>query len=97
MRIFIVGTDLPGRTFCAPGGAPLDNVHVGVQIRTEPEHLVRGDATDARWEVEIDTAIATVVRVHGRWMVAARLVCRQRHDRGTKCSTLRWNSEMAAS
>ena len=43
------------------------------------------------------SAIATVVRVHGRWMVAARLVCRQRHDRGTKCSTLRWNSEMAAS
>ena len=48
MRIFIVGTDLPSRTFCAPDGASLDYVHVGVQIRTEPEHLVRGDATDAR-------------------------------------------------
>lgn len=51
------GTDLPGRTFCAPDGAPLDNIHVGVQTRTEPEHLVRGDATDARWELEIDTVI----------------------------------------
>jgi hypothetical protein len=57
MNLIVVGTDLPGRTFCDPDGRPLDNVHVGVQIRTEPEHLVRGDATDARWELEIDTAI----------------------------------------
>jgi Family of unknown function (DUF5990) len=57
MKIIVVGIDLPGRTFCDPDGTPLDNVHVGVQIRTEPAHLVRGDATDARWELEIDTAI----------------------------------------
>ena len=56
-RLSLIGTDLPGRTFCDPDGALLDNVHVGVQIRTEPEHLVRGDATDARWELEIDTTI----------------------------------------
>jgi hypothetical protein len=57
MKLVLVGTDLPGRTFCDPDGTPLNNVHVGVQIRTEPEHLVRGDAPDARWELEIDTAI----------------------------------------
>jgi len=53
MQLVVVGTDLPGATFCDPRGAPLANVHVGVQIRTEPAHLVRGDATDARWELEI--------------------------------------------
>lgn len=57
MRLVVIGTDLPGRTFCAPDGTPLDNVHVGVQIRTEPNHLVRGDAGDARWELEIDTVV----------------------------------------
>jgi hypothetical protein len=57
MRLVLVGTDLPGLTFCNPDGTPLDNVHVGVQIRTKPEHLVRGDATDARWELDIDTTI----------------------------------------
>ncbi len=57
MKLIVVGTDLPGRTICEPDGTPLDNVHVGVQIRTEPVHLVRGDATDAQWELEIDTAI----------------------------------------
>jgi Family of unknown function (DUF5990) len=57
LRLVLIGIDLPGRTFCNRDGASLGNVHVGVQIRTEPEHLVRGDATDARWELEIDTAI----------------------------------------
>ncbi len=55
MKLVLVGTDLPGRTFCDPDGTPLDNVHVGVQIRTEPKHLVRGDAADARWQLEIET------------------------------------------
>ncbi len=31
MKLVLVGTDLPGRAFCDPHGAPLDNVHVGVQ------------------------------------------------------------------
>ncbi len=57
MRLVLIGTDLPGRTFCDPDGTPLANVHVGVQIRAEPDHLVRGDASTARWELEIDTAI----------------------------------------
>jgi Family of unknown function (DUF5990) len=57
MKLIVFGTDLPGRTFCDSDGTPLDNVHVGVQIRADPEHLVRGDATDARWELEIVTAI----------------------------------------
>jgi hypothetical protein len=41
MRIVVIGTDLPGRTFCEPDSTPLGNVHVGVQIRTEPEQLAR--------------------------------------------------------
>jgi Family of unknown function (DUF5990) len=60
MKLVIIGTELPGRMFCNPDGAPLENVHVGVQIRSEPEHLVRGDATNARWELEIGTAIETM-------------------------------------
>jgi hypothetical protein len=57
VKLVLIGTDLPGRTFCDPDGGLLDNVHVGVQIRNEPENLVRGDAPDARWELEIDTTI----------------------------------------
>jgi hypothetical protein len=53
MRIVVIGTDLPGRTFCEPDSTPLGNVHVGVQIRTEPEQLVRGDAPDACWKLDI--------------------------------------------
>lgn len=32
----------------------MNNVHVGVQLRSEPAHLIRGDATDANWVVDID-------------------------------------------
>ena len=57
MRIVVIGTDLPGRTFCDPDGTPLDNVHVGVQVGTEPERLVRGDASEARWELDIRSVV----------------------------------------
>ena len=57
MKLVLTGTDLPGPTFCAPDGAPLDNVHVGVQIGTEPRHLVRGDAQNARWELEVGVVV----------------------------------------
>ena len=53
MRIAVIGTDPPGRTFSDPDGTPLGNVHVGIQVGTEPEHLVRGDVYDARWEIDI--------------------------------------------
>ncbi len=55
MRVVILGHDLPGREFVSEG-ALLTNVHVGVQVRREPESTVRGDAQEARWDVE-----ATVV------------------------------------
>jgi hypothetical protein len=29
MRLILIGTDLPGRTFCDTAGRPLDNVHGG--------------------------------------------------------------------
>lgn len=32
----------------------MHNVHVGVQVRHDPNELVRGDATDAAWDVDID-------------------------------------------
>ena len=32
----------------------MQNVHVGVQVRREPWEIVRADAADARWDVEID-------------------------------------------
>jgi Family of unknown function (DUF5990) len=57
VKLVLVGTDLPGRNFCDPDGTPLGNVHVGVQVGTEPEHLVRGDAIEARWELKIDSVI----------------------------------------
>lgn len=54
MRLSIVGTNLPGRTFCRVDGTPLTNVHVGVQRRRDPVSLVRADADEARWDLTID-------------------------------------------
>jgi hypothetical protein len=53
MRVSIEGYDLPGRTFCDATGEPYDDVHVGVQIRKDPEQLIAADAEAARWEVDI--------------------------------------------
>jgi hypothetical protein len=53
----IVGVDLPGRT-CGdprPGGHVYENVHVGVQHRKDVVDLVAGDASDAEWNLTIDT------------------------------------------
>ena len=53
MRVLIKGRDLPGRTFCRPDGSPLHDVRVGVQIRKEPADLIAGDATSARWNIDV--------------------------------------------
>lgn len=52
MRIVIEGRDLPGADFVS-GGVPLHEVHVAVQIGDHPVGLVRGDATAARWEIDV--------------------------------------------
>lgn len=54
MKVVIIGTDLPGRTFCRPDGSPLDDVHVGVQVKRDPAELVRADAASARWELDVN-------------------------------------------
>ncbi len=54
MQVIITGVNLPGRVFCHPDGSPLENVHVGVQLRRDPAQLVRADATEARWELDVD-------------------------------------------
>lgn len=71
MRIVIEAVDLPGRSFCDPDGAPLGNVHVGVQIRREPADLVPGDADAARWDLDVSVTDASPPdfrgpAVHGR-------------------------------
>ena len=52
MRIVIEGHDLPGAEFVSDGVA-LHNVHVAVQIGTEPVGPVRGDVQEARWDVDV--------------------------------------------
>ena len=47
----IVGVNLPGRDW-----ATYENVHVGVQRRAEVVDLFPGDATEAVWDVEVDTS-----------------------------------------
>ena len=54
MIVEIHGFNLPGRTFCRPDGSPLENVHVGVQVRRDPADLVRADAAEACWDLEVD-------------------------------------------
>jgi len=53
MIVVIEGFELPGREFCEPDGSSLTNVHVGVQVRSDPSELVRGDASKARWELDV--------------------------------------------
>jgi len=52
MQIRIEGHDLPGRDFSCDG-VERDNVHVAVQVGKEPYGLVRGDASDAAWTVDV--------------------------------------------
>ena len=54
MRLEITGVNLPGREFCRPDGSLMANVHVGVQIGRDSAQPVRADATEARWEVDIE-------------------------------------------
>lgn len=54
MRVVIIGVNMPGSVFCRPDGSGMQNVHVGVQLRREPAQLVRADATEARWEFDVD-------------------------------------------
>ena len=61
VRVTINGVNLPGRTFCRPDGSSMDNVHVGVQLRRDPAQLVRADAPEAHWEVEVQVVDPTGV------------------------------------
>ena len=58
MKLTVIGTNLPGRTFCQPDGSTLENVCVGIQVGREATDLVAGDADSARWETEIRTVTA---------------------------------------
>jgi Family of unknown function (DUF5990) len=60
VRIAITGINPPGREFCRPDGSVMDNVHVGVQTAREPSQLIRADASELRWEVDV-----SVVRTNG--------------------------------
>jgi hypothetical protein len=54
VRIAIIGVNLPGRAFCRPDGSLMEDVHVGVQVRRVPAQLVRADAAEARWDVDVE-------------------------------------------
>jgi hypothetical protein len=32
----------------------MDNVHVGVQVRRDPAHLVRADESETLWEIDVE-------------------------------------------
>lgn len=58
MRIDLVATSLPGRSFgagCGPDpSVGAGNVHVGIQKRKEPTELFPGDADGARWSFDVE-------------------------------------------
>lgn len=58
VRVRIEGVDLPGRN-CAPdpAGYGYDNVHVGIQRRSEVVDLVPADAPAANWAFEVATRL----------------------------------------
>lgn len=54
MQLSITGFNLPGCQSCRSDGSLMANVHVGVQVGREPAQLVRADASEARWDLDID-------------------------------------------
>jgi hypothetical protein len=50
VELRITGTDLPGRE-CGDG---YTNVHVGIQVRRDPEQVVPADVTSATFITEIE-------------------------------------------
>jgi hypothetical protein len=58
VKLTVIGTNLPGKTFCQPDGSTLENVCVGIQEGRDAVGLVPGDADSARWETEIRTVTA---------------------------------------
>ena len=63
MRIVVEGRDLPGRTF-----ESYTDVHVALQVGSEPVDPVAGDAPSARWETEVRIVDGDLrgPAVHGR-------------------------------
>jgi hypothetical protein len=55
LTVTIEGFEMPGRS-CAPddAGETYENVHVGVQRKTEPEKLVAGDEKSPAWTFPVD-------------------------------------------
>ena len=53
MHLRIVGRNLPGRSFSPSAAERYENVHVGVQERSDPVGLVAGDAAGAAWDVAV--------------------------------------------
>jgi hypothetical protein len=49
LRVRLEGTNLPGRIFCEH-----QDVHVAVQCRSDPVDAVRGDASEAVFEFDVD-------------------------------------------
>ena len=54
MHVRISGVNLPGCAFCRSDGSVMENVHVGVQLRRDPAHLVRADTRQATWLLDLD-------------------------------------------
>jgi Family of unknown function (DUF5990) len=76
VQIVITGIHAPGRNFCRPDGSVMNNVHVGVQAGREPSQLIRADASEMRWEVEV-----AVVRTNGSLDFRGPAVHGKRGDR----------------
>ena len=55
MLVRIVGRDLPGTRMVEPlhGVEVRENVHVGLQVRRDPEQVVRADADRVTFETEV--------------------------------------------
>jgi uncharacterized protein DUF5990 len=78
VKVRILGSNLPGRTFGdpRPGGQRYENVHVGIQRRAEVVDLVPGDDGSATWDLEM-----TVVEKDGAVDVRGPYVQGGRGDR----------------
>ena len=61
MRLSISGSNPPGCVFGRTDGSLMTNVHVGIQIRREPAELVKADASEFYWVLDIDAALRVAI------------------------------------
>jgi len=57
VRLSVSGSNLPGCVFCRSDGSLMTNVHVGIQLGRAPAQLMKANASEVHWELDIQAFV----------------------------------------